>query len=144
MPHSGPVATDRAAGNGATAKDATTVIRGTVTAYCAVNNCSSAKDPPASACRVASNRTIDCRQRSNASRVIYAAAVTSRRVFANGGVLDRQCPDVVGDAAASGWEKSPNQCLVVVHGGIDDRHGSDVINTGPAVLKAVRGQNRIS
>ncbi len=141
MPHSGPVATDRAVGNGATAIDATTFKNGTVTAYCAVDNCNSAKDPPACASRVASNRTIDCRQRSN---VIYATAVTSRRVFANGGVLDRQCPDVVGDAAAIGWEKSPNQCLVVVHGGIDDRHGSDVINTGPAVLKAVRGQNRIS
>src|SRR6476619_1582342 len=141
MSHSGHVATDRAVGDGATAKDATTFKNGTVTAYCAVDNCSSAKDPPASACSVASNRTIDCRQRSN---VIYATAVTSRRVFANGGVLDCQCPDVVGDAVAIGWEKFPNQCLVVVNAGIDDRHGSDVINTGPAVLKAVRDQNRIS
>src|SRR5258708_32335024 len=97
--------------------------------------------PPPSPSGVAEIRFFDGRQRSN---VISATAVTSRRVFANGGVLDRQCPDVVGDAAAIGWEKSPNQCLVVVHGGIDDRHGSDVINTGPAVLKAVRGQNRIS
>src|SRR6476469_3488735 len=137
MPHSGHVATDRAVGNGATAKDATTFKHGTVTAYCAVDNCSSAKDPPASACRVASNRTIDCRQRSNRTIVIYATAVASRRVFANGDVLDRQCSDVVGDAAAIGWEKSPNQCLVVVLGGIGDLHDYDVINTGPAVLKAV-------
>src|SRR6478672_8063380 len=79
MPHSGHVATDRAVGDGATAKDATTFKSGTVTAYCAVDNCSSAKDPPASASRVASNRTIDCRQRSS---VIYATAVTSRSVFA--------------------------------------------------------------
>src|SRR6476661_2190502 len=47
-------------------------------------------------------------------------------------------PDVVGDAAAKGREEPHNQCLVVVHGGIDDRHGSNVINTGPAVLDAVR------
>ena len=142
MAHSGPVATDRAVGNGATAIDATTFKKGTVTAYCAVDNCSSAKDPPACASRVASNRTIDCRQRSS---VIYATAptATSHSVFANGGVLDRQCPAVVGDAAAKGREEPHNQCLVVVHGGIDDRHGSDVINTGPAVLDAVRG-NRIS
>src|SRR4029077_13605246 len=46
MPHSGHVATDRAVGNGATAIDATTFKNGTVTAYCAVDNCSSAKDPP--------------------------------------------------------------------------------------------------
>src|SRR4029077_11337991 len=143
MPHSGPVATDRAVGNGATAIDATTFKHGTVTAYCAVDNCSSpARDPPAGAPRVASNRTIDRRQRSN---VIYATATTapSHSVFANGGVLDRQCPAVVGDAAAAKGREEPHQCLVVVHGGIDDRHGSDVINTGPAVLDAVRG-NRIS
>src|SRR6478736_7561782 len=65
MSHSGHVATDRAVGNGATAIDATTFKNGTVTAYCAVDNCSSAKDPPACASRVASNRTIDCRQRSS-------------------------------------------------------------------------------
>jgi len=94
MAHSGPVATDRAVGNGATAIDATTFKKGTVTAYCAVDNCSSAKDPPACASRVASNRTIDCRQRSS---VIYATAptATSHSVFANGSVLDRQCPAVV-------------------------------------------------
>src|SRR6516225_5346233 len=32
---------------------------------------------------------------------------------------------------------------VIVHDGIDDRHGSDVINTGPAVRDVARG-NRIS
>src|SRR5438067_4719009 len=74
MAHSGPVSTDRAVGNGATAIDATTFKKGTVTAYCAVDNCSSAKDPPACASRVASNRTIDCRQRSS---VIYATAPTA-------------------------------------------------------------------
>src|SRR5215831_20695730 len=143
MAHSGHVATDRAVGNEATAIDATTFKSGTVTAYCAVDNCSYAKDPPACASRVASNRTIDCRQRSS---VIYATAptATSHSVFANGGVLDRQCPAVVGDAAAKGREQPHHQSLVVVHGGIDDRHRSDVINTGPAVLDAVHAGNRIS
>src|SRR5262245_44243696 len=143
MPHSGPVATDRAVGNGATAIDATTFKNGTVTAYCAVDNCSSpAIDPPACASRVASTSTIDCRQRSSVINATGPTA-TSHSVFANGGVLDRQCPAVVGDAAAKGREEPHNQCLVAVHGGIDDRHGSDVIDTGPAVLDAVRG-NRIS
>src|SRR5215472_8100383 len=122
MAHSGHVATDRAVRNVAIAIDATTFKSGTVTAYCAVDHCSYAKDPPACASRVASNRTIDCRQRST---VIYATARTakSHSVFANGGVLDRQCPAVVGDAAAKGREEAHNQRLVVVHGGIDDRDG---------------------
>src|SRR6516225_5015777 len=142
MPHSGPVANDRAVGNVATAIDATTFKSGAVTAYCAIDHCSYAKDPPACASRVASNRTIDCRQRCS---VIYATAITatSHSVFANGGVLDRQCHAVVGDAAAKGREEPCNQSLVVVHDGIDDRHGSDVINTGPAVRDVARG-NRIS
>src|SRR5262245_58959858 len=132
MAHSGPVATDRAVGNSDIAIDATSFESGTVTAYCAVDKCSYAKDPAACASRVASNGTIYCRHRSS---VIYATAITatSHTVFANGGVLDRQCLAVVGDAAAKGREEPHNQCLVVVHGGIDDRHGSDVINTGPAV-----------
>src|SRR5262245_40887025 len=139
MAHSGSVATDRAVGNVAIAIDATTFINGTGTAYCAVDKCNYAKNPAAYACRVASNRTIDCRQRSIS--VIYATAVTAtgHSVFANGGVLDRQCPAVVGDAAARGREQPRNQCLVVGHGGIDDRHGSDVMNTGPAIPDAVRG-----
>src|SRR5262245_12228347 len=143
MAHSGPVATDRAVGNGAIAIDATTFINGTVTAYCAVDKCNYAKDPAAYACRVASNRTIDCRQRSIS--VIYATAVTAtgHSVFANGGVLDRQCPAVVGDAAARGREQPHNQCLIAGHSGIDDRHSPRVINTGSAVPDAVRG-NRIS
>src|SRR6478752_6735726 len=99
MSHSGHVATGRAVGNGATAIDATTFKNGTVTAYCAVDNCSSAKEPPSCASRVASNRTIDCRQRSSV-RNATAPTATSHSVFANGGVLDRQCPAVVGDAAA--------------------------------------------